>query len=174
MTFTASKIGKAIIRTKNLTCTGNITAAAHYDSVTGKKDYYSGFFQGSSAGLTNADKWIIDTVTIDGVGGSNNSVSYSYNISSVNNAPTQLVDISGAGLRIGGKKTIYIETNLDRVVVNDASVCDIVTVMPFDNNGSGTDVYIPAPYYGIGTMYTVQFPPVPSSKISSYGGGSGN
>tara|TARA_B100001059_G_scaffold29304_1_gene23725 strand:- start:1477 stop:3435 length:1959 start_codon:yes stop_codon:yes gene_type:complete len=162
----------AILKTKDLTCTGNVTAAPHYDD-NGKKDYYSGFLKGASDGLTNADKWLVGNKSMDGIAGSFD-VSYSYNISRINNAPTALVDISGAGWRSGGKKTIYIETNSERIIVPDTSVCDVVTVMPVDNTGSGTDVYIPAPYYGIGTMYTVQFPPVPSSKISASGGGSGN
>lgn len=163
---------ESILKTNDLTCTGNVTAAPHYDS-NGKKDYYSGFLKGASDGLTNADKWLVGNKSIDSVSGAID-VSYSYNISTINNAPTALVDISGAGWRSGGKKTIYIETNKHKIIIPDTSVCDVVTVMPVDNSGSGTDVYIPAPYYGIGTMYTVQFPPVPPSKISAIGGSPGN
>ena len=145
----------------NIVCSGDVNALPHFTN--GVKDYNSGFLFGSSDGLANADKWnvgLIKTESSDS-NGTLIDVPYQYNI------PSNLVDVSGAGFRAGAKTTMVIETNLDKIFISDASVCDIITVRPVDALGSGTDVYLPAPYYGIGTMYTVQFPPVPSSYINS-------
>jgi len=81
-----------------------------------------------------------------------------YDISYVYNIDASLVDISGAGFQMRAKKTMLIETNQHELVVSDASVCDVINVLPIDNGG-GVDLYLPVPYYGIGTKYSVQFPP---------------
>lgn len=81
-----------------------------------------------------------------------------YDISYVYNIDASLVDISGAGFQMRAKKTMLIETNQHELVVSDASVCDVINVLPIDNGG-GIDLYLPVPYYGIGTKYSVQFPP---------------
>ena len=148
----------------SIVCSGDVNVLPHFTN--GVKDYNSGFLFGSSDSLTNADKWnvgLIKTESSDS-NGTLIDVPYQYNI------PCNLVDVSGAGFRAGAKTTMVIETNLDKIFINDASVCDIITVRPVDALGSGSDVYLPAPYYGIGTMYTVQFPPVPSSYINSGSG----
>lgn len=151
----------------SILCSGDVNALPHFTN--GVKDYNSGFLFGSSNNLANADKWTVDTIKTESSdsNGTLIDVPYQYNI------PCNLVDVSGAGFRAGAKTTLVIETNLDKIFINDASVCDIITVRPVDAVGSGTDVYLPAPYYGIGTMYTVQFPPVPTSYIAS-GSGSWN
>lgn len=151
----------------SILCSGDVYSLPHFTN--GVKDYNSGFLFGSSNNLANADKWTVDTIKTESSDSSGTliDVSYQYNI------PCNLVDVSGAGFRAGAKTTLVIETNLDKIFINDASVCDIITVRPVDAVGSGTDVYLPAPYYGIGTMYTVQFPPVPTSYIAS-GNGSWN
>ena len=148
-----------------IVCSGDVYALPHFTN--GVKDYNSGFLFGSSSGLEKADKWIVGTMATEksDTGGTPISVPYQYNIDDAT-----LVDISGAGFRAGAKSTLVIETNEDKWFVSDASVCDVITVRPENATGSGTDVYLPAPYYGIGTMYTVQFPPVPSSYISSGSG----
>lgn len=145
----------------NIVCSGDVSVLPHFTN--GVKDYNSGFLFGSSDSLANADKWNVGSIKTESSDSTGTliDVPYQYNI------PSNLVDVSGAGFRAGAKTTMVIETNLDKIFISDASVCDIITVRPVDALGSGTDVYLPAPYYGIGTMYTVQFPPVPSSYINS-------
>ena len=110
----------------SILCSGDVCIAYFTNGV---KDYKSGFLFGSSNNLANADKWTGDTIKTESSdsNGTLIDVPYQYNI------PCNLVDVSGAGFR--AQTTLVIETNLDKIFINDASVCDIITVRPVDAVG---------------------------------------